>query len=61
MVTFIDKWILAQKLGLPKIQPTDQMKLKKKDDQSVNTSVLLKGGTKNIHRRRYRDKVWSRD
>jgi hypothetical protein len=27
-----DKWILAQKLGIPKIQFTDHMKLKKKDD-----------------------------
>jgi len=29
-----DKWILAQKLELPKIQSTDHMKLKK-GDQSV--------------------------
>ena len=32
-----DKWILAQKLGIPKIQFTDHMKLKKKEDQSVDT------------------------
>jgi hypothetical protein len=31
-----DKWILAQKLGIPKIQFTDHMKLKKKEDQSVD-------------------------
>lgn len=37
------------------------MKLKKKDDQSADTLVLLRRGNKNIHRRRYRDKVWSRD
>jgi len=37
------------------------MKLKKKDNQSVGASVLLKRGNKNIHRRRYGDKVWSRD
>ena len=29
-----DKWILAQKLRIPKIQFTDHMKLKK-EDQSV--------------------------
>jgi len=37
------------------------MKLKKKDDQSVDAVVLLRRGNKNIHRRKYRDKVWSRD
>ena len=26
-----DKWILAQKLSIPKVQSTDQMKLKKED------------------------------
>jgi hypothetical protein len=31
--TLIDKWILAQKFGIPKIQFTDHMKLKKKEDQ----------------------------
>jgi hypothetical protein len=31
-----DKWILAQKLRKPKIQFTDHMKLKKKEDQSVD-------------------------
>jgi len=36
------------------------MKLKK-DDQSVDASVLLKREDKNIHRRSYGDKVWSRD
>ena len=36
-----DKWLLAQKLGIPKIQFTDYMKLKK-EDQSVGTSVLRK-------------------
>ncbi|MFP9036128.1 hypothetical protein ACLI2Q_18870, partial [Enterococcus faecalis] len=33
-----DKWILVQKLKLPKKQSTDHMKLKKKDDPSVNAS-----------------------
>jgi len=52
-----DKWILAPKLRFPKVQSTDHMKLKKKDDPSVNASVLLRKRNKNIHRRRYRDKV----
>ena len=37
-----DKWILAQKLGILKIQFTDHMNLKKKEDQSVVPSVLLR-------------------
>jgi hypothetical protein len=41
----IDKWILAQKLGISKIQFTDHMKLKKKD-HSVDTLVLLSRGIK---------------
>ena len=41
-----DKWILAQKLGIPMIQFTDHMKLKKKEDQCVDTSILLRGGNK---------------
>jgi hypothetical protein len=41
-----DKWILAQKLRIPKIQLTNHMKLKKKEDQSVDTSVLLRRGKK---------------
>ena len=44
--TLIDKWILAQKLRISKIQFTDQMKLKKKEDQSMDTSVLLRRGNK---------------
>ena len=32
-----DKWILAQKLRITKIQFTKHMKLKKKEDQSVDT------------------------
>jgi hypothetical protein len=42
-----DKWILAQKLGIPKIQFRDHMKLKK-EAQSVNVSALLRGGNKII-------------
>ena len=41
-----DKWILAQKLGIPKIQFTDHMKLKKKEDQRVDASVLLRSRNK---------------
>jgi hypothetical protein len=41
-----DKWILAQKLRIPKIQFAKHMKLKKKEDQSVNTSILLRRGNK---------------
>jgi len=41
-----DKWILAQKLRLPKIQSTDHKKFMKKNDQRVDASVLLKGETK---------------
>ena len=37
-----EKWILDQKHGITKIQITDHMKLKKKEDQSVDTSVLLR-------------------
>jgi len=46
---------------MPKIQSTDHMKLKKKEDLSVDASVLLSRGNKNIHRRKYGDTVWSRD
>ena len=46
-------------LKKPKIQFTDQMKLKKKENQSMDIKVLLEGGTKypweEIH------KEWSRD
>jgi hypothetical protein len=37
------------------------MKLKKKEDQSVDTSILLRRGEQNTHGRNFRDKVWSRD
>ena len=41
-----DKWILAQKLQITRIQLTAHMKLKKKEDQSLDTSILLEGGWK---------------
>ena len=40
-----DKWILAQKLRIPKIQFTKHMKLKKKD-RSMDTSILLRRSNK---------------
>ena len=46
MYVLTDKWILSQNLRIPKIQFTDHMKLKKKEDQSVDTSVLLRRGNK---------------
>jgi hypothetical protein len=52
------KWVLAQKFGIPKIQFRDHMKLKKKEDQNVDASS---NEGQNTHRRKYRDKVWSRD
>jgi hypothetical protein len=50
-------------LGYPryKIQFAKHMKLKKSKVQSVDTLPLLRIGNKNIHRRSYRDKVWSCD
>ena len=46
MYALTDKWILAPKFGIPKIQFTDHRKLKKKEDQSVDSSVLLRSGNK---------------
>jgi len=39
---FTAKWILAQKLRIPRKQFTDHMKLKKMEDQTVDALVLLK-------------------
>ena len=41
-----DKWILAQKLRIPKIQFAKHKKIKKKEDQRVDTSFLLRIGNK---------------
>ena len=41
-----DKCILSQKLGIPKTQFTNQMKHKKKEDQSMDTLVLLRRESK---------------
>jgi hypothetical protein len=43
---FTDKLILAPKLQIPKIQFTDHMKPKNKEDQCVGTSVLFRKGNK---------------
>jgi hypothetical protein len=40
------KWILTKKLRISKIQFAKHMKLKKKEDQSVDTSFLLRMGNK---------------
>jgi hypothetical protein len=42
---FDGDWLLAQKLRIPKIQLAKHMKLKK-EDQSVDTSFLLRMGNK---------------
>ena len=41
-----DKWILAQKLRIPKTQFAKHMKLKKNEDWSEDTSPLLRTGNK---------------
>jgi hypothetical protein len=53
------KWILAQKLRIPKILFAKHNKIKTKEDQSVDTSFLLRIQKENTHGRSYRDKVWS--
>jgi hypothetical protein len=47
-VCVCDKWILAQKFGILKIQFTDHMKIKMKEDHTVDTLVLFRRGIK-IH------------
>ena len=51
----MDKWILSQKFGIPKIQFTDHMKLKKEDQSGVLWSLLE--GEQNTHRSKYGDKL----
>jgi hypothetical protein len=41
-----NKWILAQKLRIPKIQFAKHKKIKKREDQRVDTSFLLRIGNK---------------
>jgi hypothetical protein len=40
-----DKWIVSQKFGIPQMQFTEHMKLKK-EDQSVDTPIPLRRGNK---------------
>jgi hypothetical protein len=56
---YADKWILARNLEYPryKIQFAKHMKLKKNEDQSVDTLPLFRIGKKNTHGRSYRDNV----
>ena len=56
-----NKWILAQKFGIPKIQFTDHMKPKKKEDQSVDASVLFRRVNEILTGGSMGKKVWSRD
>ena len=41
-----DKWISTQKLRISKIQFAKHKKIKKKEDQTVDTSILLRRGNK---------------
>jgi hypothetical protein len=41
-----EKWVLTEKLRIPKIQFTEHIKVKKKEDQSVGASVFLGSGNK---------------
>jgi hypothetical protein len=45
-------------LDLLVVQFAKCIKLKKKEDQSVDTSFLLRMGEQNTHGRSYRGKVW---
>jgi hypothetical protein len=40
-----DKRILGKECGIPTIQLTDHIKLKRKEDQRMDASVLLRRGT----------------
>ena len=42
----VRQWILAQKLRIPKIQFAKHKKIKKKEDQHMDTSFLLRIGNK---------------
>jgi hypothetical protein len=43
-----DMKVLAQKLRIPSVQHTDYMNLNKKEDQTVDASILLRRGKKLI-------------
>jgi hypothetical protein len=44
-----DKWILGKERGTPTIQLMNNMKLKRKEDQRMGVSVLLRRGNKTIN------------
>jgi hypothetical protein len=46
---------------IPVIQFTDHFKLKKKDDQNVDVSVLLRRVIKTLTGGNMEEKVWNRD
>jgi hypothetical protein len=52
--------ISGQKLGIPKIQFTDRMKLKKKEDLSVHASASHRNGTKYLREQIQRESVEQR-
>jgi hypothetical protein len=52
MFFLLELHMVEKKLRIPTIQLTDHVKLKKKEDQSVDASVLLRKGNKIITRGR---------
>jgi hypothetical protein len=60
MLSFTDKWILAQKFRMSKIQFTDHMYLKRKEDQNVDASVLPRRKNKNSREEIWRQSVGQR-
>jgi hypothetical protein len=54
MYVLIDKWILGKKLRIP----TDCMKLKQKEDQIMDASVLLRRGNKILTGGRRWEELW---
>jgi hypothetical protein len=53
-----DRWILGKDHGIPRIQLMDHMKLKRKEDQRMDVSVLLIRGNKIIKRSRGWEGLW---
>lgn len=43
--------LLAQYLRLPRLESTEHIKIKEKEDQSGDAVVLFKRGNKDIHRK----------
>jgi hypothetical protein len=39
----MDKWVLVQTLTMPRIQPTDHMELRRKEDQDMDASPMHRG------------------